>query len=140
MSVHLKLYTIVADLQKFLLIITMCQNEWPSYWKHINKKFMFMTWRQRIVYIHQPLPFCKQTNTTVNNLLYMYIYTDWGWDYRNALRPSVCLSVTFRVRAITYVCIDGLPSNSVQMLSSLRRCAVTLTRIHTSKVKVTQDI
>ena len=27
MSFHLKLYTIVADLQKFLLIITMCQNE-----------------------------------------------------------------------------------------------------------------
>ena len=53
---------------------------------------------------------------------------------------SVCLSVTFRVRAITYVCIDGLPSNLVQMLSSLRRCAVTMTRIHTSKVKVTQDI
>jgi len=26
------------------------------------------------------------------------------------------------------------------MLSSLRRCAVTLTHIHTSKVKVTQDI
>jgi len=26
------------------------------------------------------------------------------------------------------------------MLSSLRRCAVTLTQIHTSKVKVTQDI
>ena len=43
--------------------------------------------------IHQLLPFCKQINTTVNNLLYMYIYTDWGGDYRNALRPSVCLSV-----------------------------------------------
>ena len=54
--------------------------------------------------------------------------------------PSVCLSVTFRVRAITYVCIDGLPPNLVQMLSSLRRWAVTMTRIHTSKVKVTQDI
>ena len=27
-------------------------------------------------------------------------------------------SVTFRVRSITYVCIDGLPSNLVQMLSS----------------------
>jgi len=52
---------------------------------------------------------------------------------------SVCLSVTFRVHAIIYVCIDGLPSNMVQMLSSLRRCAVTLTRMHTSKVKVTQD-
>ena len=41
------------------------------------------------------------------------------------------------VRAITYVCIDGLPSNLVQILSSLRRCAVTLTQIHTSNVKVT---
>ena len=39
------------------------------------------------------------------------------------VRPSVCLSVTFRVCAITYVCIDGLPSNLVQMLLSLRRCA-----------------
>ena len=28
-----------------------------------------------------------------------------------------------RVRAITYVCIDGLPSNLVQMLSLLRRCS-----------------
>ena len=28
-----------------------------------------------------------------------------------------------RVRAITYICIDGLPSNLVQMLSSLKRCA-----------------
>jgi len=27
------------------------------------------------------------------------------------------------VRAITYVCIDGLPSNLVQMLSLLGRCA-----------------
>ena len=44
------------------------------------------------------------------------------------------------VRAIIYVCIDGLSSNLVQMLSSFRQCAVTLTLIHTSKVKVTQDI
>jgi len=27
------------------------------------------------------------------------------------------------VRAISYLCIDGLPSNLLQMLSSLRRCA-----------------
>ena len=40
-------------------------------------------------------------------------------------------------RTVTYVCIDGLPSYLVLMLSSLRRCAVTLTRINTSKVKVT---
>ena len=53
---------------------------------------------------------------------------------------SVRPSVTFRVCSITYVCIDGLPSNLVQMLSSLGRCAVTITRIHTLKVKVTQDI
>jgi len=52
------------------------------------------------------------------------------------VRQSVCLSVTFRVRSITYLCIDGLPSNLVQILSSLRRCTVTLTHIHTSKVKV----
>ena len=43
------------------------------------------------------------------------------------------------VRAITYVWIDVLPSNVVQMLS-LSRCAVTLTRIHTLKVKVTRYI
>ena len=49
---------------------------------------------------------------------------------------SVRPSVTFRVRSITNVSIDGLPSILVQMLSSLRRCAVTLTQIHTSKVKV----
>jgi len=52
------------------------------------------------------------------------------------VRPSVCPSVTFCVRAITYVCIDRLPSNLVQMLSSLKPCAVTMTRIHISKVKV----
>jgi len=70
-----------------------------------------------------------------------------GGDYRNALRlsvrptirQSVRPSVTFSVHAVTYVCIDGLPSNLVQMLSWLRQCAVTLNRIHDSKVKVTQD-
>jgi len=41
-----------------------------------------------------------------------------------------------RIIGITYLCIDGLPSNLVQILSSLRRCTVTLTHIHTSKVKV----
>jgi len=61
-------------------------------------------------------------------------------DYRNAFCQSVRPSVTFRVRSITYIHVDGLPSNLVQMLSSLRRCAVTLTRIHTSNVKVTLDI
>ena len=55
-------------------------------------------------------------------------------------RLSVRPSVTVRVRPIAYVCIDGLPSYLVQMLSSLRRCTVTLTRIHNSKVKVTRYI
>ena len=50
------------------------------------------------------------------------------------------LSTHAGVRSITYVCIDILPSNLVPMLSSLRWCAVTLTRIHTSKVKVKWDI
>jgi len=43
------------------------------------------------------------------------------------------------LKLITYLCIDGLPYDLVQMLSSLGQCAVTLTRTHTSKV-VTQDI
>ena len=33
------------------------------------------------------------------------------------VRPSVCPFVTFCVRAVTYICIDGLASNLVQMLS-----------------------
>ena len=32
-------------------------------------------------------------------------------------------STNARVRAITYICIDELPSHFVQMLNSLRRCA-----------------
>ena len=36
--------------------------------------------------------------------------------------------------------IFGQLYNFVQMLSSLRRCTVTLTQFHTSKVKVTQDV
>jgi len=47
----------------------------------------------------------------------------------------VCLSVTFYIQAITLY-LDELPYNLVQMLSSLRRCPVTLTQVHTSKVKV----
>ena len=42
---------------------------------------------------------------------------------KHFVRPSVCPSVTFHVRSITYVGIDGLPSNLVQMLPLLRRCA-----------------
>ena len=38
------------------------------------------------------------------------------------ISPSIC---PFRVCSITYVHIDRLPSYLVQMLSSLRRCAVT---------------
>jgi len=34
---------------------------------------------------------------------------------------TIHLSTNARVCAITYVCIDGLPSNLVQMLSSLRQ-------------------
>ena len=40
-------------------------------------------------------------------------------EYTLSVRPSV----TFRVRSKTYIRIDGLPSNLVQMLSSLRRYA-----------------
>ena len=48
-----------------------------------------------------------------------------GYIGMHFVSPSICPSVAFRVRSITYVCIDGLPSNLVQMLSSLRQCAVT---------------
>ena len=44
------------------------------------------------------------------------------------------------VCSITFVCIDEIPNNLIQMLFSLRRCAVTLTCVNTLKVKVTQDI
>ena len=40
------------------------------------------------------------------------------------LKVRVCHA---RVRTITYLCIDGIPYNLVQMFSYLRRCAVTLT-------------
>ena len=48
------------------------------------------------------------------------------------LKVRVCHA---RVRTITYLCIDGIPYNLVQMFSYLRRCAVTLTRVYTSKLK-----
>ena len=44
---------------------------------------------------------------------------------RQSVRPSVRPSVTCRGRSITFVCIGGLQNNLVQMLSSLRQCAVT---------------
>ena len=76
-----------------------------------------------------------------------YYYDDVHWPWPGSIPQRSRSHETFngqgthaRVCAITYVCIDGLQSNLVQMLSSLRRCAVTVTRIHTSKVKVTQDI
>ena len=53
------------------------------------------------------------------------------------VRMSVCMSVIFRVQAITNLCIDRLPYNLVQMLSSLRRCVVTLIRVLTAKVELT---
>ena len=48
---------------------------------------------------------------------FLTTFFKWGGDYRNALRPSVCPSVTFCVHSITYVCIDGLPSNLVQTMT-----------------------
>jgi len=44
-----------------------------------------------------------------------------------------------RVRTVTNVCIDGLPSNLVQM-SSLKHGEVTLTRILTSKLFLLRNI
>ena len=38
-----------------------------------------------------------------------------------------------RVRAITYLCIDGIPYNLVQLFSYLRCCAVTLTRVQSTR-------
>jgi len=58
-----------------------------------------------------------------------------GQSVRPPVRPSV---YTIRVRAITYLCICGLPYNLVCM-SLLRQCAVTLNRVHTSKVNITRD-
>ena len=46
------------------------------------------------------------------------------------LKVRICHA---RVRTITYLCIDGIPYNLVQMFSYLRRCAVTLTRVYTTK-------
>jgi len=67
----------------------------------------------------------------------------WSWSIPQRSRSHEIFkgqSTHARVYAITYLCIDVLPSNLVQMLSSLRQCAVTLTLVHTSKVKVTWDI
>ena len=64
----------------------------------------------------------------------------WPWSKPQRSRSHKTFkgqSTHTRVCAVTYIYIDGLPFYLVQMLSSLRRCAVTLTRIHTSKVKVT---
>ena len=72
-------------------------------------------------------------------------YVQWPWP--GSIPQRSMSHKTFKgqsthalVRAITYVCFDILPSNLVQMLFSLRRCAVTLTWIYKSKVKVTRDI
>ena len=77
-------------------------------------------------------------------LLWFYLFpaTVWGGDYRNALCQSVQPSVLpyHLSPRCNLVCINGLPSYLVQMLFSLRRCAVTLTLIDNSKVKVTQAI
>ena len=60
---------------------------------------------------------------------------------RLSFRPSVCTNICNTCpHYITYLGIDVLPHYLVKMLSSLRRYAVTLSRVHTSKVKVTQYI
>ena len=65
-------------------------------------------------------------------------------DYRNvsclSVCPSICMYVTLHAQAKTYLRIDVLPYSLVHMWSSLSQCAVTLTWIHISKVKVTHDI
>ena len=73
-----------------------------------------------------------------SSLCFLIPHTEWEGII--VLHLSVRLSVIFRVQTITYLCIDWLPYYLVQMLSSLRRFAVTLTQVHTSRVKVTQDI
>ena len=52
----------------------------------------------------------------------------WPWpgsipQRSRSHKPFTDQSTHARVRSITYICIDGLPSNLVQMLSLLRRCA-----------------
>jgi len=73
-------------------------------------------------------------------------WDDVQWPWPGSIPQRSSSHKTFKgqsthacVCAITYICMDGLPSNLLQMLSSLRWCAVTLTQIHTSNVKVTQD-
>ena len=79
--------------------------------------------------------------------LYECSYWDnvkWPWpgSIPHRSRPQGTIkgqSIHPRVRAISYLCTDGIPYNLVLMFSYLRR-AVTLTRVHTSKVKVMQYI
>ena len=61
------------------------------------------------------------------------------WPYLKRSRSHETFkgqSTYSRVRSIAYLCIDELPYNLVQMFSSFKPCAVTLTKIHTSKVTV----
>jgi len=70
-------------------------------------------------------------------------WVDVQWPWPKSIHQRWRSQKTFKgqsthayVRVVTYVCIDGFPSNLEQMLSSLRRCAVTMS----SKVKVTQNL
>ena len=67
--------------------------------------------------------------------MYKYPYRDnvqWPWPgsipQRSRSHWTIKVQSTHaRVRVITYLCIDGIPYNLVQMFSYLRHCAVTLT-------------
>ena len=65
------------------------------------------------------------TITSANDVLIERMCSDLDLDpYLNGQGHTFKGQSTHaHVRAITYVCIDGLPSNMVQMLSLLRRCA-----------------
>ena len=75
-----------------------------------------------------PLSFCQHFNICLNiGITPVFIlYLCACSNSLSLVNPPprsmhfVGLSVTFRVRFITYVCINGLPCNLVQMLSSLR--------------------
>ena len=81
--------------------------------------------------------FIHQNNFNVHLLVFFNPLprSEEGIIRMHFVRLSVRLFVTY-----VSLCIDGLPSILVQMLSSMRQCAVTLTRINTSKVKVTQHV
>ena len=59
----------------------------------------------------------------------------FGLIMSRTICPSVCLYVTFCVWAFTYLCIDALPYNLVQMLSNWYRLGYEL-----SVVNLTTDV